>query len=155
MHVRDLRREPPRRWNVELDGIVWLPRLIDKARAALSGTLGAYLFGQSPMDRECLATLGVGHRAFAQIVASAPDDRAVLDAIVQRDPVALERARAWSAQLAHRHGAFLSMLDFDDGYAGGAARALKPLANALSFLLTWTLKRLFPSRATEGLKRQW
>jgi len=155
MQVRDLRREPPRRWNVEIDGIAWLPRLIDKARAALSGTLGAYLFGQSPIDRECLAALGIGHRAFAQMVAEAPDDRAVLDAIAQRDRDAAERARLWSAQLPQRHGTFLGMLDLDDGYADGAARALKPAANALSFVVTWALKRLFPSRAIEGLKRQW
>lgn len=155
MQVRDLRREPPRRWSAEIDGIAWLPRLIDKARAALSGTLGSYLFGQSPIDRECLHALGLGHRALAQIVAAAPDDRAVLDAIAQRDPGALERARAWSRQLPERHGAFFALLDIDDGYANGATRGLKPVANGLSFLLTWALKRLFPTRATEGLHRQW
>lgn len=155
MHVRDLRREPPRRWSDEVDGIAWLPRLIDKTRAALAGTLGPYLFGQSPMDRECLHVLGVGHRAFAEIVAAAADDAAVLRALDARDPQALARARAWSASLPVKHGAFLKLLDIDDGYAGAGMRALKPLANALSFALTWSIKRLFPSRAAQGLKRSW
>ena len=29
----DLRRHPPRRWNVTVDGVIWLPRMIDKARS--------------------------------------------------------------------------------------------------------------------------
>ncbi len=155
MHVKDLRREPPRRWNEEIDGVAWLPRLIDKTRAALCGTLGAYLFGQSPIDRECLAAAGVGHRAFAQIVAAAADDDAVLRALTSRDPQALARLRAWSARLARAHGAFLNVIDIDDGYGTGGASALKPLMNAGSFLLTWALKRLFPTRAIEGLERTW
>lgn len=72
MQVRDLRHESPRRWNEQLDGVAWLPRFIDKARAALHGTLGAYLYGQSPVDRDFLHTLGISHRVFAEIVASTP-----------------------------------------------------------------------------------
>jgi hypothetical protein len=154
MHVRDLRHESPRRWNERISGVAWLPRLIDKARAALAGTLGPYLFGQSPMDRECLHALGLGHRTFAQIVARAADDDAVLAAIEANDPSAIARARAWSDDLSRKHGTFLSMLDIDDGYAPGW-RPLKPLANGVSFLITWTLKRLYPSRATEGLEQSW
>jgi hypothetical protein len=155
MHVRDLRREPPRRWNVEIDGIVWMPRLIDKTRAALAGTLGPYLFGQSPIDREFLHALGMSHRAFAEIVAASPDDGSVIAALAGRDPQALDRARAWSATLARRHGKFLALLDMDDGYAGGATPVVKPLMNALSFALTWTIKRIYPNRATEGLEQRW
>jgi hypothetical protein len=128
--------------------------MIDKTRAALAGTLGPYLFGQSPMDRECLRVLGLGHRAFAEIVAQVPGDDAVLAAVAARDPHALQRARAWSDELPQRHAAFLRVLDIDDGY-DDAWRALKPLANMLSFVLTWTVKRLFPSRATKGLKQTW
>lgn len=152
MQVRDLRREAPRRWNEELDGIIWLPRLIDKTRAAIAGTLGPYLFGQSPIDREFLRELRMGHRAFAQIVADAPDDSAVLAAIAQRDPQALESARAWSTRAAQKHATFFRVLDIDDGYAPGLG-SLKGVANALSFALTWVVKRLSPSRALEGVKR--
>ena len=41
------------------------------------------------------------------------------------------------------------------GYIPGSAQAFKPLANGISFLLTWALKRLYPTRALEGLERKW
>ena len=62
MEARDLTVVPPRRWSESLGGITWLPRLIDKARAALNGTLGSYLYGQSPMDRGLLKQLGLSHQ---------------------------------------------------------------------------------------------
>ncbi len=154
MHVKDLRFEPPRRWNVAIDGIPWLPRLIDKTRAALAGTLGSYLYGQSPTDCACLRALGVGHRAFAHIVAGARDDADVLAALAARDPEALDRARAWGARLAPEHQLFLFFIDVDDGYAGDVLRRLKPLLNAATNGLTWTLKRVWPSRALDAFKRR-
>jgi len=136
---------PPRRWNEQLGGIYWLPRLVDKARAALAGTLGDYLYGQSPMDRGLLRALGVSHREFAVIVKSSPDDAAVLLALRDRDGAALDRARAWSQPLPRQHRLFFWFVDIDDGYRGtGALRApVRFLANRLSR----TVKRLWPSKA--------
>lgn len=146
MNAADLRRGPPRRWNERLDGIYWLPRLIDKTRAALSGTLGTYLFGQSPMDRGLLRALGCSHRDFASIVLDAPTDEAVIGALHARDPQSLERARAWSAGLAERHRAFFWLLDVDDGYRASWLRLpIAAGANAVSRLV----KRIMPSRAAE------
>ena len=62
----------PRRWSDAADGIRWLPRMIDKARMASSGALGAYLFGHSPIDRALLTRLGVTTDEFAAIVAASP-----------------------------------------------------------------------------------
>jgi hypothetical protein len=149
MQVKDLRRVAPRRWTEEIDGIRWLPRLIDKARAAIDGRLGAYLFGQSPMDHAFLRALGVSHRSFAQIVRESPDDDAVFAALVARAPDGVARAREWSRSLPRRQSVFLFLLDIDDGYAGRAYRPLKRPANATSSAITWTMKRLFPSRALE------
>lgn len=143
MHVKDLRREPPRRWNEHADGIAWLPRLIDKARAAHAGTLGSYLFGQSPMDRACLRTLGLGHRRFADIVAASADDDAVLIAIAAQDPEALGRARRWSQTLHARHRVFFFVLDLDDGYGPRALLALKTPVNMAANALTWLIKRMW------------
>ncbi|MGB6985443.1 MAG: DUF5069 domain-containing protein [Candidatus Aquilonibacter sp.] len=154
MQVPDLRREPPRRWSEQLDGVAWLPRLIDKTRASLSGTLGAYLYGQSPVDTEFLHTLGVGHRAFAQIVAAAPHDRAVVDALLAFDASSMDRGRRWTASATRRWRAFFYALDVDDGYAPGI-RWCKPLANPLSYGITWMLKRIFPNRPTEGMTAKW
>ncbi len=153
MEARDLRMGPPRRWNESVAGICWLPRLVDKARAALAGTLGGYLFGQSPMDSGLLRRLGLSHTDFARIVHRAPDDAAVLAAIHERDPEALARARAWSdAELPHRHKMFLWIMDFDDGYLGAPWTALKNVANAGSNAFTALVKRAMPSRAAEQAK---
>lgn len=143
--ARDLRREPPRRWNVSVEGIIWLPRLIDKVRAAQAGTLGTYLYGQSPIDREVLRAAGLGHGAFYELVQQTPgDDAAVLAALDARYPGAADRLRAWSAVAPRRHALFFPVLDADDGYAAGPARLLKAPLNAGSAALAWVLKRVWP-----------
>jgi hypothetical protein len=149
MEAKDLRVEPPRRWNERIDGIPWLPRLIDKTRAAVSGTLGAYLFGQSPMDRACLRVLGLRHRELAEIVRRSRTDGDVLEAIAARDPQALERARNWGTGLAKRHALFLFLLDVDDGYAHASLRPFKPAVNLVVNAFTWAIKRVWPSRAAQ------
>ena len=150
--VRDLRREPPRRWSEQVGGIRWLPRLIDKTRCALQGTLGSYLFGQSPVDRALLERLGLSHRDFAEIVAHARDDDAVLAELRARDPKGVARARAWSDTLPQRSRIFLFMIDVDDGYVDGGWRLLKGPANVASAALTWTMKRLWPSGAARTVR---
>jgi len=149
MQVRDLRRFPPRRWSEELGGIRWLPRLIDKARAALDGRLGDYLFGQSPMDAALLRQFGIGHRRFAEIVRNAPDDDAVLAALAELTPERIARVRAWSDALPRRLPFFFFLLDVDDGYAPSVYYAWKRPANAVSGVLARILKWLFPTRALD------
>jgi len=148
MTAPDLRNGPPRRWTVEIDGIRWLPRLLDKTRAALAGTLGTYLYGQSPIDREFLGSIGMRYRDFTEIVRQADSDEAVVEAIGRRDGGALERARAWSARLPVKHRAFVLLLDIDDGYLPGMRWAKAPL-NLGSDLLCRTVKRIWPSRAAQ------
>jgi hypothetical protein len=147
MEARDLSEVPPRRWSETLGGITWLPRLIDKARAALNGTLGSYLYGQSPMDRGLLNQLGLSHRAFAVIVKNAPDDDAVLAALRAHDAEAVERTRRWTdVEIPNRHRLFLFLMDYDDGYIV-APNALKKIANAGSGVFTALVKRVLPSDA--------
>jgi len=140
---RDLRVGPPRRWSVELDGVAWLPRLIDKARAASAGTLGGYLYGQSPTDSGLLKTLGIGYRGFAELVAQAPDDAGVLAALTARDPEAIARAVVWTADLRRNHKAFLWAMDADDGYNPAVAWAKRPV-NVLTNAFTALVKRVIP-----------
>lgn len=117
VYARNLHNGPPRRWSDELDGTRWLPRLIDKARAAQAGSLGTYLYGQSPVDADCLSALGMGHSRFAAIVAAAPDDQGVIAALRERDASAFERAQAWSrTDLTRKWGWLMHVLDIDDGY---------------------------------------
>ena len=147
MESANLRESVPRRWSEQLGGIRWLPRLIDKARSAITGQLGAYLFGQSPVDSALLKALGLSHRAFATIVKEAPDDAAVFTALEAAVPDGIERARAWSARLPRSHRLFLMIIDIDDGYTGGPLA--KRLLNVLSNPFTAVVKRAKPSRAAE------
>lgn len=142
--TRDLRTGPPRRWSDGVEGILWLPRLIDKARAQHAGTLGTYLYGQSPIDAEVLRTAGIGHRRFYGIVAQSPTDEGVVAAIETAAPGARERLQRWSARAPRRHSAFFFVLDVDDGYVTGPARFLKHPCNIASNALTWVLKRVWP-----------
>jgi hypothetical protein len=154
MEARDLKVVPPRRWSESLGGITWLPRLIDKARAALCGKLGGYLYGQSPMDRGLLEQLGVSHRAFAVIVKNAPDDDAVLAALRAHDADAVERTRRWTdVEIPNRHRLFLFLMDYDDGYLG-TPPLLKKIGNAGSNLFTALVKRAMPSDAIRRAREE-
>jgi predicted PurR-regulated permease PerM len=96
--------------------------MIDKARAALNGTLGDYLYGQSPFDRGMLLALGLTYKDFTAIVRRAGDDDAkVLEMLQTRCPDGIEVARRWSSQLRKRHGFILYLIDVDDGYAPGSS----------------------------------
>lgn len=149
MNAPDLRRAPPRRWTIEIGGIRWLPRLIDKTRAALAGTLGAYLYGQSPVDRAFLGRLGIGYRDFTAIVRGADSDDAVFAALRARDPQSIDRARAWSAELPSKQRAFMLLIDIDDGYLPGVRWVKAPL-NVATAAFCGFLKAVWPSRATES-----
>ena len=108
-------RAVPRRWTHEVDGIRWLPRLIDKARMSSGGDLASYLFGHSPIDRGLLTRLGVTTAAFAAIVADAPDDAAVLSALRERG-FDEARVRRWSARLPSPYRLIITMIDLDEGH---------------------------------------
>lgn len=153
MHVKDLAAEPPRRWTEELGGIRWLPRLIDKTRAAHAGRLGDYLYGQSPVDRALLRALGLGYGDFSAVVRGAPDDDAVLNEVERAQPAGVLRARRWSDALPRTHRAFLFFIDLDDGYLGGPWALLKRPANTASGWFTRWLKRRFPLRAPGAAPR--
>ena len=151
MSVPDLRRTPPRRWNESLGQIRWLPRLIDKTRAALGGELGDYFYGQSPMDRWLLRTLGLSHREFARVVRNAPSDADVLASLQARSPEGIRAARHWSDGLARRHPVYLFLIDLDDGYLGSPWKALHAPAQWTSARFSKLVKRLWPSRALDEL----
>jgi hypothetical protein len=117
MDVLDLQSGAPPRWNVAVDGIIWLPRLAAKVRARDAGTLGTYLLGQSPIDDEFLKTVQLRYADFIELVRNAPDDAAVLAAIGAASPGAIERLRLWSLEMPVRRRLFMQLLDLDDGYA--------------------------------------
>jgi hypothetical protein len=75
----DLTKEYPRSPNDKLKGIPMLPRTIDKARAAIAGTLGEYIYGEkSPFDMTMLEFLGLSPEQFLDGVRQSPDDATML-----------------------------------------------------------------------------
>jgi len=106
----------PRRWTVELDGIRWLPRLIDKARMRERGQLGSYLLGHSPVDRAFLKRAGVSTEEFAAIVRASPDDAAVLAALRAHAGWNEPSLRRWSARFPATYRFMIPLWDMDEGY---------------------------------------
>ncbi|GAC1391772.1 MAG: hypothetical protein NVSMB31_09410 [Vulcanimicrobiaceae bacterium] len=146
--VRDLSQGPPRRWNEEIGGIKWLPRLIDKTRAALAGKLGLYLYGQSPIDRALLKALGLRYRDFTKIVSNAATDDDVFRQLALQCSDGIERARAWSRRLPHRHRLFMFILDLDDGHhEAWYWKALRRPARIAANIVAAAAKKFWPSRA--------
>ena len=144
MEAPDLRVRPPRRWSEELDGVKWLPRFIDKTRASQAGTLGSYLFGQSPLDADLLRQLGMGYTKFAQIVGDAPDDAAVLAALRAHDPQRFEATRLWSQTgFVKKWGWIVPALDVDDGYV---KTWYSPIVRYVGNLIAGAAKRFFPRK---------
>lgn len=76
--AKDLTKEYPRSPLAQLDGIPWLPRLIDKVRALNAGKIGAYTPFPCGGDRNFLGTVGVDADALkAEIVRGATDEEIV------------------------------------------------------------------------------
>ena len=105
----------PPRWNVEVDGIRWLPRMIEKARMHERGTLGAYLIGHSPVDAALLKRLNISTEVFVQLVCLQPDDMNVLIALRARgiDEAAVRR---WSEDFPRRYAPYIRLWDLHEGY---------------------------------------
>lgn len=80
-----------------LDGYAWLPRMIDKSRAARAGTLGDGVH-PCPVDRRCLALLGIDLATFSEVVARSADDGEVLAGL--RAAGIAPAAAAWFDALA-------------------------------------------------------
>jgi hypothetical protein len=74
----DLTQRPPRSCHVRLGGYVILPRLIDKARAALAGKLGDYYDGPNGMNGQFLRFVGIKHAALKRFIAQGGGDADIL-----------------------------------------------------------------------------
>jgi len=105
----------PRRWNVEVEGIKWIPRLADKARMSAAGTLGTYLIGHSPVDFALLKRLDMTTEAFVALAAATTSDEEVLAALRSRgfDEAAV---RKWSDRFESSYRVYIPLWDLDEGY---------------------------------------
>ncbi len=129
----------PRSPHDEADGLVWLPRLIDKARrAALGRASGAdlmngYLYGNNDyIDGQVLRFLGIDDRALSELVEECGNDEDVTAIVLAHSGHSVAERRAFSAELERRLFGF-AMLDADEGRLaqGPRSRIMAFLYNAV------------------------
>ena len=72
--AKDLTKEFPRSPLEELEGLPWLPRLIDKVRALQAGTLGDYTPYPCGGDRHFLQVVGVDADPLKALIDSGAGD---------------------------------------------------------------------------------
>ena len=89
----DLTHATPRGMDETLGGYVWLPRMIDKARAKMAGTLGTYVH-PCPVDRTALARMRVDYATFKRIIMATQTDDEVLAALLEVPGIATPQ-NAW------------------------------------------------------------
>lgn len=71
LHAIDLRTNEPRSAHETLGGVKLLARVIDKGRAEICGTLGAYTFFDCPLDRIFFDAVGVSRDEFLEVLRHA------------------------------------------------------------------------------------
>ncbi|MEW6543244.1 MAG: DUF5069 domain-containing protein [Nitrospirota bacterium] len=97
----DLRTSYPRSVRIKLAGYVHLARMVDKARAALAGTLGEYIY-PCPMDKRFLEFAGISTEEFLEAVRDRPDE-AIADWIGHRAKPHTDAEReAWNRMMLTR-----------------------------------------------------
>jgi hypothetical protein len=148
MIAPDLHTSPPPRWNIAIDGVLWLPRLAAKARACDAGTLGNYLYGQSPVDDSFLKRAGLDYAGFMAIVRAQPDDAGVLAAIEAATPGATARLQRWSVALPRKQMWFLVVLDADEGHVAPSpfVTLARTIGNAVYLPVAALLRAVRPVR---------
>lgn len=78
-HAPDLNLHPPRGARVTLGGLVILPRMIDKCRAALAGKNGEYHYN-CPLDAQFLTFAGIDAEGGTALVEHAREDDVAAEA---------------------------------------------------------------------------
>ena len=86
--IVDLARHAPRSpYNTDLGGIIHLARMVDKARAYNSDSLGEYWYGEdSGIDRNLLAFLDISPEEFAEALKGLPTDADVANWLKTQSP---------------------------------------------------------------------
>jgi hypothetical protein len=74
----DLTQRPPRSPRLRLGGFALLPRILDKARAANAGLLGAYRFNGKGMDRHFFNFVGLDFESLKSEAAKGGGDGELL-----------------------------------------------------------------------------
>ena len=100
----DLTTGAPRSPYDEVGGITFLPRSIDKMRASLAGSAGAYN-AKTGYSTNLFELFGVTADEFEQIVRDNPTDEGVLQALTARKPLSGAEIEAWNRRSINREPA--------------------------------------------------
>jgi hypothetical protein len=118
----------PRSPRESLCDLVWLPRLLDKARREAEGRsrgvdlITPYMFGDNDyLDAKLMAFLKVRERHVVQIVSEEPDDEQAAVLLVALSGRSREACRSWSARFLRRESPVLWMIDVDEARRVGPA----------------------------------
>ena len=95
----DLTQRAPRSpYHIGVLGMMNTARMVDKARARLSNTLGEYKAGQgSGRDQRTLTSLGLSEDTFLEIVKKAQDDQSIETGIQAVSNINLDQIKAFNA----------------------------------------------------------
>lgn len=126
----------PRGWSETVMGVIWLPRMIDKARRRIEGELQRtdllwpYMYGNNDyMDARLLRFLRLDDHEFLEIVRAGADDEGVAHELVRRSGVSLPELQEWGRMFGRKQRIFLLGLDADeDRRAPGLLTAVIKLA---------------------------
>ena len=139
----------PRSGNDEIDGMIWLPRLIDKARrvANTPGTpylIGEYTFGENdPPDAAVLRFLRVSSAELLQAVQAEPDNDAAARKLLRESGRSSRECAGFTRKFRLVQAPFLAMMEADEGRMppGAAASFLRWLYNAVLMPLVYAYFR--------------
>jgi Domain of unknown function (DUF5069) len=124
----------PRSGRDSVAGLVWLPRLLDKARryeASPSGRLvDGYCYGDNDfIDKQLIAFLRTDDATISALVRQQPDDAEVARILVEQSGHSPAEVEAFSTSFRRRNFNF-ALLEADEGRLGGAkGAALKFIYN--------------------------
>ena len=94
----DLTKQPPRSPRVRLGGYGILPRMLDKGRASVAGTIGEYKYA-CPLDERFLDFVGIDPKALKKLLGAGKGDGEILKWINAnaKHKHTGEEIEAWSA----------------------------------------------------------
>lgn len=139
-------------------GLVWLPRMVEKARRRLEGQvigqdlLWPYMFGvHDPADRQLLTFLGVHNDDVLDVLRHEPDDAAAAAELVRRSGRTPAECAAWNARYLRLNAPFLAMMDADEGRrpAGVSTSLLRWIYNGVIMAPAYPVYRRLEARAGE------
>lgn len=112
----DLTKQFPRAGEQILAGYPWLPRMIDKCRAYIEGTLGDYIF-PCPIDMQVLNELNATEDEFEAAVRDAETDREILQRLGIPEENTDPDVTKWAAEFLENRGESLRHIAEEEGRA--------------------------------------